>query len=139
MLSEKTSLGVGFCSSGWQMHSARSGSVGVSLTVTQAWNVGLRQIMLEMRNLELLKLLKTECDSLVLSGVIRAIMELLRRCWEVQLLHTYREGNCLADAMAATMLNKPIGPYAFPDLPETILQGLQDKEMQRMLPTLLTI
>ncbi|KAH1039821.1 hypothetical protein J1N35_041564 [Gossypium stocksii] len=75
--------------------------------------------MLEMGNLELLKLLKTEYDSLVLSGVIRAIMELLRRCWEVQLLHTYREGNCLADAMAATMLNKPIGLYALPDLPET--------------------
>lgn len=93
---------------------------GVFDELTQAWNLGLHQIMMEMDNLKLLKLLSIECDSMVLSKVVQAIKELIRICWEVQLLHTYREGNCLADAMDAITFDKLVGLYAFLDPPKSV-------------------
>ncbi|CAN0838514.1 hypothetical protein LINGRAHAP2_LOCUS2194 [Linum grandiflorum] len=45
------------------------------------------------------------------ASLILQIQELIRRDWDVQINHIYREGNCLADYLAGRGHSLPVGTH----------------------------
>ncbi|KAF7843890.1 putative ribonuclease H protein [Senna tora] len=66
-----------------------------------AWLYGFRRVAVEMDSLVALEMIKgTILDNHPCASLMGRIQEFHQRDWEVKVLHMYREGNKVADAMA---------------------------------------
>ncbi|KAF7844997.1 ribonuclease H [Senna tora] len=73
----------------------------VYLGLFTAWQYGFRRVAVEMDSLVACEMIKgTIPDTHPCASLVGRIQVFCQRDWEVQILHTYREGNKAADAMA---------------------------------------
>ncbi|KAL9450874.1 hypothetical protein AB3S75_012585 [Citrus x aurantiifolia] len=56
------------------------------------------------------------------STLIRAIQELLRRNWRVEITNVYREANFAADNLATLACSFPLGLHVLNSTPKEVLQ-----------------
>ncbi|CAN0911645.1 Putative ribonuclease H protein At1g65750 [Linum grandiflorum] len=77
-----------------------------------AWEWGARRVAIQTDSLAATKMLQQQAylDHKHTTLVLQ-FKELLRRNWEVQLFHIYREGNCLADYLASRGHGLPLGTH----------------------------
>lgn len=67
-----------------------------------AWSLGFRCVEVEMDSLVAVNLVKDADSNVdVGGGLIQIILGLLRRRWEIMVLHIFREGNRAADCLAS--------------------------------------
>ncbi|PKI72053.1 hypothetical protein CRG98_007548 [Punica granatum] len=87
------------------------------ISLQYAWDLGLRRIILKVDS-KVVKLMITRPSPTAASTelLVNDIRELLVRDWQVQICHTYREGNACADWMgwSATRLSPRSHFYAHP-------------------------
>ncbi|CAN1180764.1 Putative ribonuclease H protein At1g65750 [Linum perenne] len=75
----------------------RAAAVGLSMV----WDLGFRQVNLQLDSLAALAAIKGSSDTDGRHGhIIHRIRDLCSRDWTVNLTHTYREGNRVADLLA---------------------------------------
>ncbi|CAN1794997.1 Putative ribonuclease H protein At1g65750 [Linum perenne] len=75
----------------------RAAAVGLSM----AWDLGFRQVNLQLDSLAALAAIRGSSDTGGRHGhIIHMIRDLCSRDWTVNLTHTYREGNRVADLLA---------------------------------------
>jgi ribonuclease HI len=66
-----------------------------------AWNLGFRRVELRLDAMNIVKILNREKVVITFGwNLCNRIWKLMEREWEVQIRHTYREGNSCADALA---------------------------------------
>ncbi|KAH9685635.1 putative ribonuclease H protein [Citrus sinensis] len=83
-----------------------------------AWNIGIRQLRVEVDSRCTIKILATNnIHPNAYSSLIQGIKRLPNRDWQVSLSHSYRETNFAADYLANQALLLPLGIYVFPTPP----------------------
>lgn len=65
-----------------------------------AWETGLARVIL-VDNLAVVQMVNGEDRELHHNPVVRGVKNMLRRTWTVRVQHVYREGNAVANQMAA--------------------------------------
>ncbi|KAH9667242.1 putative ribonuclease H protein [Citrus sinensis] len=79
-----------------------------------AWNKGIRWLCAEVDSCCVTQLVKNNMvNSNEFSPLIRAIQELIRRNWRVEITHVYREANFAADYLATLACSIPLGLHVF--------------------------
>ncbi|MBA0874746.1 hypothetical protein Goshw_021418 [Gossypium schwendimanii] len=73
-----------------------------------AWELGSSRVILEMDSSEVVTMLKRPLDASSNCATVRDVGRLLRRSWEVQIVHAYREGNQASDALANHAFKCPL-------------------------------
>ena len=83
-----------------------------------AWSLDFRRIIIELDSKVVVSLMCKLLDrNHPYSNLIGRIHKLLSRAWEVQIIHTYREGNRVANFMASRGHSFPHGLTIFCDPP----------------------
>ncbi|KAH1107058.1 hypothetical protein J1N35_010826 [Gossypium stocksii] len=83
------------------------------------------------------------------AGVIRGcnrywirdgVVEAIRRCIDrdVQIVHKYKEGHCVAAALAKLVVTLPVGLHVYSWPSDRILHVLHDDAVQRAMPSLVS-
>lgn len=80
-----------------------------SLGLRLAWNMRLRQVLLEIESKSVAELLLARVECHRHWSLVRPIKQLLDRNWKVEVQHIYREGNKCADRFANIALGNPLG------------------------------
>ncbi|CAA7053108.1 unnamed protein product [Microthlaspi erraticum] len=90
-----------FCSSYWKMHSASSGAMGGLLWFMRCLGQGIPKLEVEVDSELVVGFLTTGIgESHPLSFLVQLCHGFIKRDWEVQISHVYRETNRLADGLA---------------------------------------
>ncbi|KAH9757265.1 hypothetical protein KPL71_016337 [Citrus sinensis] len=88
-----------------------------------AWNKGIRWLYAEVDSRCVTQLVKNNMVNYnEFSPLIRAIQELIRRNWRVEITHVYREANFAADCLATLACSLPLGLHVFNSPPKGVLQ-----------------
>ncbi|KAG8473966.1 hypothetical protein CXB51_034054 [Gossypium anomalum] len=119
------------------MRKASSG-LGVYDGLKVAWKLGAGKVLLEVDNLAVVKVLGGSGDETELNVVCRSIKEMLKRNWEVQVHHTYWEGNALAVVMANIAFSNPFGVQIYNKKPVEVSDvGRCDRDEVLLKPEVL--
>ena len=87
------------------------------------WNKGIRWLYAEVDSRCVTQLVKNNVVTYnEFSPLIRAIQELIRRNWRVEITHVYREVNFAADCLATLACSIPLGLHVFNSPPKGVLQ-----------------
>ncbi|KAK5812421.1 hypothetical protein PVK06_027851 [Gossypium arboreum] len=70
-------------------------------------------------------------------GVVGAIRRCIHR--DVQIVHKYREGHCVADALAKPVVTLPVSLHVYSWPSDRILYVLHDDAVQRAMPRLVSL
>lgn len=70
-----------------------------------AWDMGLLMVLIETDSLAVVHTLKIQATSASYNVMVRSIKDMLRRDWEVCVVHVYQESNRVADRVVALALN----------------------------------
>ncbi|KAK5770251.1 hypothetical protein PVK06_046401 [Gossypium arboreum] len=73
-----------------------------------AWELSSSRVILEMDSSDVVTMLKRLLDASSNSATVRDVGRLLRRSWEVQIVHAYGEGNQAPDALANYAFKCPL-------------------------------
>ncbi|CAL1410790.1 unnamed protein product [Linum trigynum] len=85
---------------------------GIFHGLSLAWNLGSRTLLLETDSRLAIELIEKRVDPLhPLATILTAIRRRLAQDWMVRLVHTYREGNRVADWLSKHSLVYPYGKY----------------------------
>ncbi|KAL9411709.1 hypothetical protein AB3S75_045333 [Citrus x aurantiifolia] len=100
-----------------------------------AWNKGIRWLCAEVDSRWVTQLVKNNMvNSNEFSPLIRAIQELIRRNWQVEITHVYREANFAADYLATLACSIPLGLHVFNSLPKGVLQFISQDTYEVVHP-----
>ncbi|KAJ8762621.1 hypothetical protein K2173_008060 [Erythroxylum novogranatense] len=84
----------------------------IKVGLLMAWEKGYRRVRLQVDSLTIVSMLKTGKSPRSLnSALFRDIYGLLRRDWQVEMQHIYREANQCADRLANIALGYPLGVH----------------------------
>ncbi|CAN1799327.1 Putative ribonuclease H protein At1g65750, partial [Linum perenne] len=91
---------------------SRAEITGIVLGLEKAWEMGVRDIVVQSDSLCAVRLLSSD-DSLdhQHATIVSKYKKLLDRDWRVELKHVYRESNHLADALASKGHSLSIGTH----------------------------
>ena len=70
------------------------------------------------------------------STLIRAIQDLIRRNWRVEITHVYREANFTADYLATLACSLPLGLHVLNSPPKGVLQFMSQDTYGVVYPRL---
>ncbi|XVE64144.1 hypothetical protein DITRI_Ditri07aG0078100 [Diplodiscus trichospermus] len=85
---------------------------GLLKGVELAWNIGIRNLQVEVDSKEVIQAIEENMDTVRISpSLISGIKEMMRREWVVSLRHAYRETNQAADSLAKLVYRLPIGEH----------------------------
>ncbi|CAN1790040.1 Putative ribonuclease H protein At1g65750 [Linum perenne] len=80
--------------------------------LNRAWDAGFRKVFLLMDSQAAISILMNESNANHNLGMeILEFQELKQRSWELILKHTFREGNRVADFLANTGYDYPLGSH----------------------------
>ncbi|KAL4308759.1 hypothetical protein GQ457_01G025350 [Hibiscus cannabinus] len=82
-------------------------------TLFHAWGLGFRQVVLELDNNNVVKILQGTSMVLRDSAISLWVTELLQRDWDVRISHVYREANTVIDGLAGLAWGKPLGVWFY--------------------------
>ncbi|KAK9019581.1 hypothetical protein V6N11_054097 [Hibiscus sabdariffa] len=97
---------------------------GVYVGLQCSWDFGLRNLLVEVDCLDVLRLLQGEFDSEGAPGIVAHIRDLYDRDWQVVLQHVRREGNKVADAMTRLSMDRELAVSLYYDPPVSLEQLL---------------
>jgi ribonuclease HI len=106
---------------------------GVFYGLTLAWDLGISQIRVEIDNNAVLSILKKPNHPIPVAHyknitLIRSIIELIRRRWNVKIEKVYREANACADYLASMGSKLPLG-FVKIESPPIELRALLDADL----------
>ncbi|KAL4279654.1 hypothetical protein GQ457_03G035040 [Hibiscus cannabinus] len=90
-----------------------------------AWDKGFRRIIIEVDSLDVIRVLKEDRRQGHICTLILHIQMLLRRSWEVRVLHVLRCDNSVVDRLAKLANSDSTCVKYFEDPPPSIVQILQ--------------
>ncbi|CAL1373122.1 unnamed protein product [Linum trigynum] len=124
--SQGTWLG-GFCSKMGNGTAIMAELWGILQGLQLAWKKGIRFLILESDSQLALDLIKNRTDAAHLHATILGLIRrLLAQGWVVQLAHTYREGNRVADWLSKHSLVYPFGTYELDEPPGDLKKIMQE-------------
>ncbi|KAJ8758607.1 hypothetical protein K2173_000328 [Erythroxylum novogranatense] len=93
----------------------------IKVGLLMAWEKGYRRVRLQVDSLTIVSMLKTGKSTRSLnSALFRDIYGLLRRDWQVEMQHIYREANQCADRLANIALGYPLGVHCLHTCPREL-------------------
>ncbi|CAL1361155.1 unnamed protein product [Linum trigynum] len=99
------------------------------------WNLGHRTLIIESDSQVAIQLVNNRLDPLhPYASILSAIRRKIAQDWVVSLVHTYREGNRVADWLSKHSLVYPYGMYVLDSPPPELLPLLQDDSNGVTLP-----
>ncbi|CAL1354069.1 unnamed protein product [Linum trigynum] len=108
----------GFCSKFGTGSALLAELWGIMQGLNLAWRKGAQFLILESDSQLALDLIKQRTDSVhPYSTILGSIRRLIAQSWVVQLVHTYREGNIVADWLSKHSLVYPFGTYELEEPP----------------------
>ncbi|CAL1384434.1 unnamed protein product [Linum trigynum] len=123
----------GFCSKMSNGTTIMAELWGILQGLQLAWRKGIRFLILESDSQLALDLIKNRTDAAHphSTGLIR---RLLGQDWVVQLAHTYREGNRVADWLSKHSLIYPFDTYELDEPPRDLKKILQEDLLEVSFP-----
>ncbi|KAH9670623.1 putative ribonuclease H protein [Citrus sinensis] len=110
---------------------------GLYQGLTLAWNKGIRWLCVEVDSRCVTQLVKNNMvNPNEFSTLIRAIQELIRRNWRVEITHVYREANFAADYLATLACCLPLGLHVLNSPPKGVLQFMSQDNYGVVYPRL---
>ncbi|CAN1182674.1 Putative ribonuclease H protein At1g65750, partial [Linum perenne] len=102
-------MNIGYCSI------TRAELRGAVTGLRTAWDHGYRKVELQVDSMTVVELVKNDEISTHQHTLdVLDLQELLRRDWEVNIRHVFKEGNRAADFLADTGFRFPLGVHSFP-------------------------
>ncbi|CAI0376683.1 unnamed protein product [Linum tenue] len=112
--------------------------MGVLQGLKCAWNLGIRKLELRTDSRTALALVTTAAPRHPHYRSVIQICRMLERDWEVRLKHTFREGNVVANFLAATEHHRPLGTHLIgspcPELCHWLMYDLVGSQTPRLVP-----
>ncbi|KAH9725610.1 putative ribonuclease H protein [Citrus sinensis] len=110
---------------------------GLYQGLTLAWNKGIRWLCVEVDSRCVTQLVKNNMvNPNEFSTLIRAIQELIRCNWRVEITHVYREANFAADYLATLACSLPLGLHVLNSPPKGVLQFMSQDNYGVVYPRL---
>jgi ribonuclease HI len=105
-----------------------------------AWNQGYRKVELRLDAMNVVKILNREKSVTNFSwSLCKRIWRLVELDWEVQIQHTYREGNKCADALAHMGSNLGSNVIFYESCPREIRSFVEDDAAGTSVPRLVSV
>ncbi|CAL1358846.1 unnamed protein product [Linum trigynum] len=125
----------GFCYSIGDCSAACAELWAIKQGLEMAWRRDLRLLIVESDSRLAIDLIQHRVDHVhPLASLLRSIRRLVAQDWLVNIVHTYREGNRVADWLSKHGLVYPHGMYELVDPPAPLRPILQDDERGVVLP-----
>ncbi|KAF7823493.1 ribonuclease H [Senna tora] len=97
-----------------------------------AWNLGHRRVIVEADSLVAVNMIKQGCSaSHPCSSLVQRAHTWINRDWHIFIQHSFREGNRVADRLAAEGHKLPIGVHILVDPPDFIVDLLLEDSQER--------
>ena len=110
----------GFCTNLGIISNVTAELWGIIRGLELAWEEGIRKIEVEIDSLTSIMLIKEENREGPYANLVKMILEWVKRDWECKIIHTWREGNRVADCLPKRNMEQDMGLTIVQEPPDSM-------------------